>query len=773
MPPRLTLTLKALAQLGPQPVALNALYRFGLLTGHLRRQTLPGSPPEPPAGELQPVLRLPDPSAQRAALGEALPTLLAEADEIAGGKVRLFGGEPVPLVLTPPAGLQPLQHWTAYERRKSHWLAGADIKMIWEPARFGWAFILARAYHATREDGYAQAFWEHTERFLAANPTNLGPNWSSAQEVALRLVALVFAGQVLAAAPSSTPTRRASLASAVAAHARRIPPTLVYARSQQNNHLLVEAAGLFTAGLALPQHPSSAAWRRLGWAWFHRGLQAQIAPDGVYAQHSTNYHRLMLQAALWMQAVASQAGQPFPALSTGRLAAAKDWLFALTDLPGGHVPNLGANDGAYIFPMAVGDFADYRPVLQAAGVAFHDQPRRMMGIQAVNTGDSQKGETASSPSPSPLPRGEGKSLLLSGPWDEAVLWFVPEIDLMNRDGRLSSIDSRLSPLDSQTGSHKSWASLRAVRFTSRPSHADQLHVELWWQGVNLAQDAGTYLYNAAPPWDNALAGTAFHNTVMVDGQDQMTRAGRFLWLDWAQAEVLERLLAPDGSLLRIVARHNGYRRLGVIHERTLERLPSEVQQAPGRASQPVEGDDRLSEIDHIAESASPPATPSAPSPESPGASPASHGEEDHSAAMRSQTPGFSGSAPSNEIWRVTDRLLPTSPAAASAPREPHTARLHWLLPDAPWRLEGNTLTLALPPGLAHLTIQAAGHEPRLRLIRAGESLAGGGPPEPLAGWYSPTYAVRLPALALIAELTAPLPIQLTSTWVLEEQRSIP
>ena len=82
-------------------------------------------------------------------------------------------------------------------------------------------------------------------------------------------------------------------------HAARIIPTLVYARSQQNNHLLTEAAGLLTAGLALPDHPQASRWCALGWKWLNEGLRSQIDLYGEYAQHSTNYHRLMLQVVLW------------------------------------------------------------------------------------------------------------------------------------------------------------------------------------------------------------------------------------------------------------------------------------------------------------------------------------------------------------------------------------------------------------------------------------------------------------------------------------------
>ena len=105
--------------------------------------------------------------------------------------------------------------------------------------------------------------------------------------------------------------------------------------------------------------------------------------------------------------------------------------------------------------------------------------------------------------------------------------------IAKEDKRLASVPPRLDIFGS--GDENSWALIRAGRYTRRPFQADQLHVDLWWQGINLARDAGTYLYNGSPPWNNGFAGTAVHNTVTVDNHDQMRRAGRFLWLDWAQA----------------------------------------------------------------------------------------------------------------------------------------------------------------------------------------------------------------------------------------------
>lgn len=267
---------KALVQLGIQPVALNALYRLGLATGHYRRVQRRVGLEENVV--LRPLFNFPAAEDLLSVIGEnGKTTLLSEADEIVAGQVRLFGSQPVPLPLT---FSEPLRHWTEYENRPSLlatlYAPFPDVKYIWEPARFGWAFCLGRAYHLTYQEKYAETFWRNFEIFSAGNPYYQGPNWISGQEAALRLMAFVWDAQIFAGASSSTSERNSALARSVAFHASRIIPTLVYARSQQNNHLLTEAAGLLTAGLALPGHPQASNWCRLGWKWLNEGLHTQI-----------------------------------------------------------------------------------------------------------------------------------------------------------------------------------------------------------------------------------------------------------------------------------------------------------------------------------------------------------------------------------------------------------------------------------------------------------------------------------------------------------------
>ncbi|HZW02398.1 MAG TPA: heparinase II/III-family protein, partial [Anaerolineaceae bacterium] len=271
----------------------------------------------------------------------------------------------------------------------------------------------------------------------------------------------------------------------------------------------------------------------------------------------------------------------------------------------------------------------------------------------------------------------GEPVLPPGPWDALCLWLgLP----------MSETAAVVKPQEgwfkNRLGDESMWATLRSATFTSRPAHADLLHVDLWWKGQNVLLDPGTFQYNAPPPWRNALSRTAVHNTVTVNGLDQMTPAGQFLWVDWAQTFVLPHACVP-GQVLTF--QHNGYHRLGIVHRRTMERL----------------GEDR---------------------------------------------------------WQVSDALLPSGEGSGQVVDE---AVLHWLLPDGDWHLEGSSLKVQTPAGRLQLVVEMA---PGVRLngvqvIRAGETLFGREEKSPVFGWYSPTYGVKLPALAFRLAFSGPLPLQ--------------
>ncbi|RPJ49332.1 MAG: hypothetical protein EHM21_07160 [Chloroflexi bacterium] len=172
-----------------------------------------------------------------------------------------------------------------------------------------------------------------------------------------------------------------------------------------------------------------------------------------------------------------------------------------------------------------------------------------------------------------------------------------------------------------------------------------------------------------------------------------------MWLDWAQAEVLEATSLPAKV---IAAEHSGYQHLGVIHRRILKNA------GPGR-------------------------------------------------------------------WQVIDYLLHSERRRSGDPDKPiYPYHLNWLLPDWPWALEDSTLTLTRPAG-GRLRLSITPELPAsplygieyCSLVRAGRALAGPRDVSPVAGWYSPTYNMKQPALSFSMLVRSALPVILISEWVLE------
>lgn len=682
---QIILAFRAARQLGLEQVLLYAQYQLALRSGWLRRIT----PAREPTGSGEKLsselagglLIIPKREELSQIIGDRASVLFAEANDLNQGKVRLFGGALQELDLVVPL---PLQHWTT-TKLDQRIIGVEDVKYLWEPARFTWVYPLARAYILSGDNQYAETFWQFFEAFTDINLPNMGPNWVSAQEVAIRIISFTFAYQIFSKAESSTEERIRRLSASIENHALRIPATLAYARAQNNNHLLSEAAGLITAGMILPAHPSASRWINTGQRWFNRGLEMQISPSGEYIQHSTNYHRMMLQLALW---VSTFEGFIDPS-NQERLALATKWVLGLVDPDTGRTPNLGHNDGSYLQPLCSCSYADYRPVLQAAATKF-------------------LGER-------PFPQ---------GPWDEYLLWLgyqaseITKLEVETIDSEPILInefpDSHLTIHD-QTNS--SWACLRAARFSSRPAHADQLHLDLWWREHNLALDPGTYSYNESPPWENALIHSAIHNTVTINGKDQMTQAGRFLWLDWAQADVIERVIDHEGKRARIIARHTGYQSLGVTHQRTIICESS---------SQWIVKDDLL---------------------------PA----------------GVNLPARQAESNKTTTKKEPINL---------YRTRLHWLVPDWSWEIDNQIdnaeigLKIRSPLGWISILvgIQSATKinnllpDTAVQLVRAGELIHGTGSVSQVDGWVSPTYGYKIPALSLAVEINSELPLKMTTTW---------
>ncbi|HSL31527.1 MAG TPA: alginate lyase family protein [Anaerolineales bacterium] len=468
---------------------------------------------------------------------------VAEAERILNGELQYFAHEffrtgfPPDWHRDPASGkrVNASKHWSEISSD-----ADVDIKFIWEASRFSMVYTLVRAYASTPDSKFAEAFWELIESWAQANPPNTGPNWMDGQEAALRLMAWTFGFYAFLDSPATTPARMAQFTMLVAAHAERIHKNIAFAISTRGNHTISEAFGLWLVGLLFPELKDARKYFGRGRRLLEREALAQIFPDGSYSMYSLNYHRFILHIYLYAIRLGQLNGSPFSDALRQRVAASLDYLSQLIDPHTGRMPVYGSNDGALVLPLNKCDFTDYRPLLQLGSFLL-----------------------------------KGKPLFEPGSWDEDMLWLCGTELTSRKNTELSDLRAlRSSFPDGGTyllRGATSRAIIRCTDFRSRPSHADQLHVDLWWRDDNIACDAGTYLYSGEGMWRNGLARTAVHNTVTVDHQDQMHMVSRFTWTHWARGKVLRH----DAKVWQ--GEHDGYKRLAdpVSHKRTVLSLDAD------------------------------------------------------------------------------------------------------------------------------------------------------------------------------------------------------
>jgi asparagine synthase (glutamine-hydrolysing) len=479
-----------------------------------------------------------------------------EAERILNGEIKYFSyqflktGFPPDWHKDPVSGikLDANKHWSEISDDGE-----VDIKFIWEASRFNMVYTLVRAYASSRDEKFAEAFWELIQAWAESNPPNMGPNWMDGQEAALRLMAWMFGFYAFMDSSSATPERIAQFTVMVAAHAERIYKNIGYAISTRSNHTISEAFGLWLVGILFPELNDSEKYFALGRKLLEQEAIAQIFSDGSYSMYSLNYHRFILHIYFCAIRLGELNGTPFSESLKHRVAKSVDYLYQLIDPETGQMPVYGSNDGALVLPLNNCDFTDYRPFLQLGSYLTKKE-----------------------------------FLFAPGVWDEDMIWLygsdslsqprAPEEHRDYSERREQSNRSRSGERVGDRGESSfpdggiyilrgttSKAVIRCTDFRARPSHADQLHVDLWWRGENIACDAGTYLYSGEGIWRNGLAHTPAHNTVIVDHKDQMKMVSRFTWTDWARGKVLRH----DEKLWQ--GEHDGYQRLAdpVHHKRTI------------------------------------------------------------------------------------------------------------------------------------------------------------------------------------------------------------
>jgi hypothetical protein len=418
-----------------------------------------------------------------------------------------------------------------------------NIKYIWEINRLQHLVVLALAWLSTSNGAYGEEIEKQFLLWNTQNPFMKGVNWKSPLEAAMRLISWAYVGFVAAGLDDGKEGYLKTMREVIYQHQYFIRK--FYSKhSSANNHLIGEMAGLYVASVVWPWYKESASWQRFARETLIQEMDRQVEADGVGKERSTEYQLFILEFFLLAGALGQEIGDPFPEEYWKRLNRMVTFLSAISDWAG-NLPMYGDGDSGQVVWLP------------------ETTPERARAI--VRLGEFREKTTLDSDLRS--------ALLLWGQRREEVP--LAPVERLNQISHVFP-QGGYYVLAKDRGTEKEIV----VVFDAGPlglaplyahGHADALSFWLSYGGNEFLIDPGTFCYHSSGLWRSYFRGTAAHNTVRIDGEDQSVAGGPFLWRHVAHCQA--EYVVENSEFIEVQGFHDGYRRLvdPVIHRRNLRK----------------------------------------------------------------------------------------------------------------------------------------------------------------------------------------------------------
>ena len=337
---------------------------------------------------------------------------------------------------------------------------------------------LADAYWETGRDQYVREIADEILDWTASNPAplltngNSAPNGCKAWQTLTTGIRLAdtwpYALYHCLGSPAFGDEAICAMFKSVHEQARHLVrwPTV-------GNWLTAESNGLYTAGVLFPEFRQARDWRRIALERLYKQLDDEVYPDGMEYELAAGYNCWVLREFAGIIEMADLNGLrgEVPADFLAKMEKMFNYLL-LASMPDGRIP--GLNDA---------NNTDVRKQLAAGFKLF---PQRQ-DFQFVATGGKSGRAPAETSRAFPY---TGHYVMRSG-WDKDATYLLFD----------------------------------AGPFGFSHQHEDKLHFVLWSHGRQLLLDPGNYAYDNSR-WRRYVLGTAGHNTVVVDGEDQNRKANK-------------------------------------------------------------------------------------------------------------------------------------------------------------------------------------------------------------------------------------------------------
>jgi hypothetical protein len=415
-----------------------------------------------------------------------------------------------------------------------------DVKYIWELNRLQQLVSLALAMAWTGNETYGKEIERQTLSWQSQNPFMMGLNWKSPLEAGMRLISWAYV--LFLTSGSHLDDIYPNTSREVIYQHQYFIKKFYSKNSSANNHLIGEMVGLYVGAVFWPHYRESAGWRAFARRKLIQEMFRQVEADGVGKERATEYQAFVIELFLMAGALGHLIADPFPQEYWDRLKGMLRFLSVICNRTG-HLPIFGDGDSAQAVwlpattPERICDLVQLSRLDQPNPLNSNLRSRLLLWGQA----------------PQEIPIGPVKQSTENLEIFPEGGYYVLASDRGDENEIVTIFDAGplgLSPLNAH-------------------GHADALSLWLSYGGQEFLIDPGTYCYHRSPVWRSYFRGTAAHNTIRVDGEDQSVPGGTFLWLETADCRVQR--FDHTEEFIEVIAFHDGYRRLRdpVIHKRGL------------------------------------------------------------------------------------------------------------------------------------------------------------------------------------------------------------
>jgi len=419
----------------------------------------------------------------------------------------------------------------------------ADIKVPWELSRFQHVAVLGQAYWLTGDEKYAREFVRQVDDWIDHNPPKFGVNWACTMDVAIRVANWILGFYFFRDSRAFTEEFLIKFLKSLLIHGRHIMANLEN-RGMTTNHYLADLVGLIYLGIAFPEFKEARRWREFGVQDLIKEMGKQVYDDGMDFEASTCYHRLALELFFYPAVLCRLNGIELPQPFHEKLKKMFDFVLYVLK-PNGRMPQIGDNDNGRLHVLGKRDILDMTYLLTFAALYYKDPRHKieefgfapealwLFGLEAYECWNKMPGRSVEELESKAFP--DGGIYVMRHKSDYMVISCGP-----NGQGGL--------------GGH---------------AHNDKLSFELCVDGEDFIVDPGTYIYTADPGWRNKFRSTAYHNTVVVDKQEQNRINESRLFGLKNDADVKINRWETSDKWDALDAQHSGYNRFPdpIIHRR--------------------------------------------------------------------------------------------------------------------------------------------------------------------------------------------------------------